>query len=179
VSLVTLLAPDIGLFSRFVQTRIELPQLDEQEPMNRVDKVPVLFDGSTRPVAYRGELEEQEWQLSVTFTPAEQDVCVALLDLFRDAHRAADSRLQLRTFGARTAGLDDVNVVEVDEWTPVRVEGGAVEVRFHAFAVEWSLDELSEALITWDDVIAAYATWDDLIAAFDTWDDLLAARSLP
>lgn len=183
MTLVTLADADIGLFSRFTRTRIRIPHLIVADGMEAWNSAEVHFDigddGPSDPVEVRGIHRTRTVQCTARFPHHSHADYLALLDLFQLARLSADARLQLRTHGGNVAGLDELEVGTVASWTRQRVMGQVWDVVFELRRRAWHLDEVNEALVTWEDVAAAFADHAEVAAAFDTQADLAAARSLP
>lgn len=130
---VTLTKPDIGLFADFAATRLEIDHLVVADPDETYDEVAVHFDSGdlpSWPVGYRGLSVSGTVQCTARFVHTEHDRLVQLIGLFRTARTAADARLLLRTNHGLAAGLDELLVGTVPQWSRPHILGQAWDISF-------------------------------------------------
>lgn len=137
---VALELPDIGLFSDFEATRVELPRMSGQQRTDTFEATTVRFEGDVAPTPFAGEGEDRVYALMVRYSQDEHSQLADLLDLFRTAHRAADQRIMVRPNAYAFGDLNEIEVGIVAGEVASPAGGRAWDVTFTFTTVKYSLE---------------------------------------
>lgn len=136
----TLAYTDIGLFTDFEATRVEIRRLQSHAPTRGYAQAFTQFEGDTFPTPFTGTSKSRIHELGAKYLSGEHDQMADLIALFEAAHDAADSRLLLRPNSTEAADLNAVDVVVVNNVRIVEFDWHAWIVQFTAAAVAFSVE---------------------------------------